>query len=177
MSIYKVRVLGDTYEEYDGDVLVETSEKIKALNRDITLEYSGPFNMLKILEPFLDKSVEGQMVAYKTAHMKKAASFMYIDGEFIETKFDCVISNAVDKIHDRTITAKNSELIMMTHKSSKDGWNATSTEEELMWNISDGKPQVTSIQNSVTVFENGDDREIIIMLCGSVIRKKLVGPV
>lgn len=173
MGIYKVRVHGDTYEEYDGDVLVETSEKIRPLNRDIVLEYSGPFNMLKILEQFLDKSIDTQFIAYKTAFMKTAAQFAYVNGRFDEFNFGAKISKAPEKLVDRTITATVAELLYMTHKSYSSGWTATSTEDNLMWYVENDVPKVASIQNSVTTFEKNGEKFIVIMNCGSLIRKKM----
>lgn len=163
MFVYRVRVQGDTYGEYDGDILIELAEKCDALNKDLLIEYSGEFEAKKIFAPYISEETS---FAYKTAEKGNKVWF-------VGRKFSSVLKKAPEKLVNRTIVVNDEEVECLEKIDSSEEWTIYSNVDELNNSVEKGYPEIFDIRNSVSIFVGKSESWIVFTECGVTIKKRI----
>ena len=171
MNFFKIYLVGDTYGQFDGEVLIATTEKNPLLVNEYTLNYSGMFyseTVLKVIQPFLSTTEQG--IAFIRAGARKP--FISNKELFDKDMDECILQLVKnDKLKNGILKVYPKEIPLLVNKSKK-GWiTATSTVEDLNWNTDNGGT-VCDIRNAITIFEGRHDY-LVFTMGGMSIRKKL----
>lgn len=173
MPIYKIRVRGSIYGEYDGDVLVESSERIPEFNKDLLIEYHGKLKMMDLIMFYLNPQIP-QYIAYKTAGMKFPMEYYIDNGKYISKSFDSQLRESIDHLKKQTIKIRKNEIDCLSLQDKKEDWECISSIEDIEWNIKKRKPTIDDIRNGVTIFIYKETYSFIVFTeCGISIEKTL----
>lgn len=171
MYFFKIYLTGDTYGQFDGEVLIATTEKNTSLVSQYNLNYSGVFSpeiVLETIQPFLSTTDQG--IAFIRAGTKKPfiSKNKYFDKDMNEYLSQLVKN---DKLKNGILKVYPTEISLLVNKSEKGGITATSTVEDLNWNA-ENNGTVCDIRNAITIFEGRHDY-LVFTMGGMSIRKKL----
>lgn len=163
MFVYRIRVQGDTYKQYDGDIMIEVDSRCDELNKDLLINYQGKFDFSKIFQKYFPSNSN---IAWKKAGKSQKVNF-------IGTTFSSILEENIERLSDCTLKVKKSEKENFEFFESKDNFSVYTTMMSPNWGVKDGVPEIYDIQNGVNIFVDNSDKicYIIFTECGISQRK------